>query len=44
VYGPMVDIKSAWMFLRVFRPRIVAYLVLLPLLLTLVMAVVLNTF
>lgn len=44
VYGPMVDIKSTLMFLRVFRPRIVAVLVLLPLLLTLVMAVFLNYF
>jgi uncharacterized membrane protein YraQ (UPF0718 family) len=35
VFGPMVDIKSALMFLGVFRRRTVLYLVLLPLLLTL---------
>ena len=44
VYGPMVDIKSTLMFLRVFRPREVAYLVLLPLLLTLLAAVAVNYF
>ena len=42
VYGPMVDIKSTLMFLRVFRPRTVVYLVLLPLLLTVLMAVTIN--
>jgi uncharacterized protein len=35
VYGPMVDIKSTLMFLRVFKPRVVLRLVLLPLLMTL---------
>ncbi len=44
VYGPMVDVKSTLMFLRVFRPRAVIYLVLLPLLLTLTMAVLYNYF
>jgi uncharacterized membrane protein YraQ (UPF0718 family) len=34
VFGPMIDIKSMLMFLRVFNKRSVLYLVLLPLLLT----------
>jgi uncharacterized protein len=42
VYGPMVDIKSTLMFLTVFRRRTVAYLVTLPLLLMLVIAVFIN--
>jgi hypothetical protein len=42
VYGPMVDIKSTLMFLRVFKPRVVLALVLLPLILTLVAAVLIN--
>jgi uncharacterized membrane protein YraQ (UPF0718 family) len=42
VYGPMVDIKSTLMFARVFRRRSVVYLVLLPLLLTLVSTAVWN--
>jgi uncharacterized membrane protein YraQ (UPF0718 family) len=42
VYGPMVDIKSTLMFARVFRRRSVVYLVLLPLLLTLVSTSVWN--
>jgi hypothetical protein len=44
VYGPMVDIKSALMFTQVFKPRVVVYLVLLPLLLTLVMTILINYF
>jgi uncharacterized membrane protein YraQ (UPF0718 family) len=39
VFGPMVDIKSTIMFLGVFRRRAVAYLILLPLLLSLLMGV-----
>src|SRR5690606_33072362 len=39
VFGPMVDIKSTMMFLGVFRRKIVAYLILLPLLLTTLIAV-----
>lgn len=39
VYGPMVDIKSTLMFLRVFRRRNVLYLVLLPLLMTILLTV-----
>jgi uncharacterized membrane protein YraQ (UPF0718 family) len=42
VFGPMVDIKSVMMFLGVFRRRIVLYLVLLPLMMSLLMAVFLN--
>lgn len=44
VFGPMVDIKSTLMFLRVFKPRTVVFLVVLPLLLTLIAAVFLNYF
>ena len=42
VFGPMVDIKSTLMFLGVFRRRAVVYLVLLPLAMTLLMALFLN--
>lgn len=42
VYGPMVDIKSTLMYLRVFNRRTVLVLVLLPLLLTLVSGVLIN--
>jgi len=42
VFGPMVDIKSTLMFLRVFRKRTVVYLILLPLLMTLLAGTVLN--
>jgi uncharacterized membrane protein YraQ (UPF0718 family) len=42
VFGPMVDIKSALMFLSVFKRRTVLYLILLPLLVTLSIAVYLN--
>lgn len=42
VFGPMVDIKSSLMFLGVFRRRIVLYLILLPLLLTLFLAVFIS--
>jgi uncharacterized protein len=42
VFGPMVDIKSALMFLSVFRRRTVLYLILLPLILTLVVTVYMN--
>jgi uncharacterized membrane protein YraQ (UPF0718 family) len=41
-FGPMVDIKSAMMFMGVFRKRTVLYLVLLPLLLTLLIGVAWN--
>lgn len=42
VFGPMVDIKSALMFLGVFKRRIVVYLILIPLLLTMLIALFLN--
>jgi uncharacterized membrane protein YraQ (UPF0718 family) len=44
VFGPMVDIKSALMYLGVFRKRTVAYLILLPLMMTLLAAVCINLF
>jgi hypothetical protein len=42
VFGPMVDIKSSLMFLGVFKRRIVLYLILLPLMATLMVTVFLN--
>jgi uncharacterized membrane protein YraQ (UPF0718 family) len=42
VYGPMVDIKSTLMFLRVFRKKTVLYLVLLPFLLVVLIGFVVN--
>lgn len=44
VFGPMVDIKSALMFLGVFRRRIVFYLILLPLLFSLLFGIFINSF
>lgn len=41
-FGPMVDIKSSLMFLGVFQRRIVFYLIILPLLLTLLVGVFWN--
>ncbi|MBL8130906.1 MAG: permease [Anaerolineae bacterium] len=41
-FGPMVDIKSMLMFLGVFRRRIVLYLILLPLLMTLLIGIWIN--
>jgi uncharacterized protein len=41
-FGPMVDIKSTLMFMGVFQKRTVLYLVLLPLLMTLLIGVWLN--
>ena len=43
VFGPMVDIKSSLMFWSVFRPRVVAYLIVLPLCTTLVACLLLAT-
>ena len=43
VFGPMVDIKSALMFSTIFRPRVVAYLIGLPLGFTLVASLLLAT-
>ncbi len=42
VFGPMVDIKSTLMFAGVFKPRVVIYLILLPLLLTMLIGIWLN--
>ncbi len=42
VFGPMVDIKSSLMFLGIMRRRTVVYLILLPLLLTLLLTVFFN--
>jgi uncharacterized membrane protein YraQ (UPF0718 family) len=42
VFGPMVDIKSSLMFLRVFKRRAVAYLILLPFMATLVVTLYLS--
>ena len=42
VFGPMVDIKSVMLFQRVFKRKAVAYLVLLPLAMTLLFAVFMN--
>lgn len=41
-FGPMVDIKSALMFLGVFKRRIVLYLILLPLMTVLFISVLLS--
>lgn len=42
VFGPMVDIKSTMMFMRVFKGKTVVYLVVLPFLLTALFAVFIN--
>lgn len=42
VFGPMVDIKSIVMYSGVFKKRTVGYLVILPLLLTILAAVFIN--
>ena len=44
VFGPMVDIKSMFMYLQVFRRRPVAYLVLLPFLMSLLIGIAFNYF
>jgi len=44
VYGPMVDIKSTLLYLRVFRTRIVVYLVTIPLLITVIASAAMNYF
>ena len=43
VFGPMVDIKSSLMFWSIFRPRVVAYLIVLPLGAALVACLLLAT-
>lgn len=42
VFGPMVDIKSTLMFAGVFKRRTVLYLILLPMLMTLLVGVWMN--
>lgn len=42
VFGPMVDIKSALLYLQVFRRRTVFYMILLPFLLVLLASVFIN--
>ena len=42
VYGAMVDIKSTFMYLRVFRLRPALYLVVVPFFLVLLMGIVIN--
>jgi uncharacterized membrane protein YraQ (UPF0718 family) len=42
VFGPMVDIKSSLMFMGVFKRRVVLYLILLPLLFSLLISVFIN--
>lgn len=44
VFGPMVDIKRVLLFLRLFKTRTVAYLILLTFLLTLIFTVFINYF
>jgi uncharacterized membrane protein YraQ (UPF0718 family) len=41
-FGPMVDIKSTLMFAGVYRRRIVLYLIVLPLLMTMLIGIWLN--
>ena len=40
--GPMLDIKSVTMFLGIFKSRVVAYLILLPVLMTMLVAIFYN--
>lgn len=42
VFGPMVDIKSTLMFLGVFKRKTVAYLIVLPFLMVLLIGVFIN--
>ncbi|MCC6905564.1 MAG: permease [Anaerolineae bacterium] len=42
VFGPMLDIKSTLLFLSVFERRVVAYLLLIPLLATMLVALFIN--
>ncbi len=43
IFGPMVDLKSLWLFRQVFEKRAVAYLVILPFLMTLLTALLINS-
>jgi uncharacterized membrane protein YraQ (UPF0718 family) len=42
VFGPMVDIKSALLYLQVFRRRTVFYMILLPFLMVVLASVFIN--
>jgi uncharacterized membrane protein YraQ (UPF0718 family) len=42
VFGPMVDIKSVLMYGRVFRPRPVLYIILIPLLVSILSGLIVN--
>jgi uncharacterized membrane protein YraQ (UPF0718 family) len=42
VFGPMVDIKSTLMYTNVFRIKAVVYLILLPLLMSILAGIVIN--
>jgi hypothetical protein len=42
VFGPMVDIKSVMMFSRVFKPKALVYLIVIPFLLVLMTTIILN--
>lgn len=44
VFGPMVDIKSTLMYLQVFRRKPVAYLILIPFLMSLLAGITFNYF
>ena len=44
VFGPMVDIKSTLMYLQVFRRKPVAYLILIPFLMSLLAGMAFNYF
>jgi uncharacterized membrane protein YraQ (UPF0718 family) len=41
-FGPMIDIKTLFLYLRVFRKRTVLYLVLLPLLMSILAGLLIN--
>jgi uncharacterized membrane protein YraQ (UPF0718 family) len=41
-FGPMVDVKSIFLYLRVFRKRTVLYLVLLPLIMSVLAGLIIN--
>ena len=43
-FGPMIDIKSTLMFVGVFKRKTVAYLILLPLLMTMLIGLWINLF
>ena len=42
IFGPMVDMKSTLMFAGLYRPRVVAYLIALPFMLSLLIGLFVN--